>query len=126
LIARRKYTTASCEKSSKKNQKGDPMLREMTTMAAALAAALIQTGAYGQVDAKKAEALAKQSTCLNCHAVDTKKVGPSFKDVAAKNKGADADKLVAALKAKPVHQAALKATKEEDMKTILTWVLSQS
>lgn len=102
------------------------MLRVTTIMAAALAAALFQATAYGQVDAKKAEALAKQSTCLNCHAVDTKKVGPSFKDVAAKSKGANADKMMAALKAKPVHQGALKATKEEDLKTILNWVLSLS
>ena len=27
------------------------------------------------------EALAKSSGCLNCHAVDTKKMGPAFKDV---------------------------------------------
>lgn len=33
------------------------------------------------------QALAQSSGCLNCHAVDTKKVGPSFKDIAAKYKG---------------------------------------
>src|SRR5271169_2599036 len=33
------------------------------------------------------EELAKKSGCLNCHAVDTKKVGPAYKDVAAKFKG---------------------------------------
>ena len=38
------------------------------------------------------EAMAKADGCLNCHAVDSKKVGPSFKDVAAKYKGkADAE-----------------------------------
>ena len=37
--------------------------------------------------AQAQEALAKSSGCMNCHAVDTKKVGPSFKDVAAKYKG---------------------------------------
>ena len=31
------------------------------------------------------EAMAKADGCLNCHAIDSKKVGPSFKDVAAKN-----------------------------------------
>ena len=30
------------------------------------------------------EALAKSSGCLNCHSIDTKKMGPAFKDVAAK------------------------------------------
>ena len=29
------------------------------------------------------EALAKSSGCLNCHAVDSKKIGPGFKDVEA-------------------------------------------
>lgn len=36
--------------------------------------------------------LAKSSGCTNCHATDTKKVGPSFKDIAQKYKGkADAE-----------------------------------
>ncbi len=100
------------------------MLRISMTLAVALAAAVFQSSAYSQVDAKKAEALAKQSTCLNCHSVDAKKVGPSFKDVAAKNKGSNADKLAASMKAKPVHAGAFKATKEQDLKTILSWVLS--
>lgn len=30
---------------------------------------------------------AKKAGCLNCHAVDKKLVGPSYKDVAAKYKG---------------------------------------
>ena len=37
--------------------------------------------------AAASEALAKSNGCLNCHAVDTKKVGPSFKSVAEKYKG---------------------------------------
>ncbi len=68
------------------------------------------------------EALAKQATCLNCHAVDTKKVGPSFKDLSKKFKGANADKVVADMKAKPVHQGALKAAKEDDVKSIVRWI----
>ncbi len=41
----------------------------------------------------------KAKGCMNCHAVDTKKAGPSFKDIAAKNTGADAKAaLVAKLK----------------------------
>lgn len=96
-------------------------MKRALIITAAAAFALLQAPAYAQ----KAEALAKQSTCLNCHAVDTKKVGPSFKDISAKNKGASADKVVASMKAKPVHAAAAKATKEGDLKTIVTWVLSQ-
>lgn len=33
------------------------------------------------------EALAKSNGCLTCHAVDKKKMGPSYKDVAKKYKG---------------------------------------
>ncbi|OGA88359.1 MAG: hypothetical protein A3G27_00915 [Betaproteobacteria bacterium RIFCSPLOWO2_12_FULL_66_14] len=99
------------------------MKRAAVVIAAGIAAALFQSTAYSQ-DAKKAEALAKQSGCLNCHAVDTKKAGPSFKDIAAKNKAAGAAKLMASLKGKPVHQAAIKATKDADMKTIVNWIVS--
>jgi cytochrome c len=35
------------------------------------------------VDAASAQTLARQSSCLKCHAVDVKKVGPAWKDVAA-------------------------------------------
>ena len=36
------------------------------------------------VDVDAAKTLARQSKCLECHAVDVKKVGPAWKDVAAK------------------------------------------
>ena len=39
------------------------------------------------VDATAAETLARQSRCLKCHSVDAKKVGPAWKDVAAKYLG---------------------------------------
>jgi cytochrome c len=39
------------------------------------------------VDAKAAEALARQSRCLKCHAVDVKKEGPAWRDVATKYLG---------------------------------------
>lgn len=39
------------------------------------------------VDVKAAESLARQSRCLKCHAVDVKKEGPAWKDVAAKYLG---------------------------------------
>jgi cytochrome c len=39
------------------------------------------------VDANAAETLARQSRCMKCHAVDVKKVGPAWKDVAAKYLG---------------------------------------
>jgi cytochrome c len=47
------------------------------------------------VDANAAQTLARQSKCMKCHAVDVKKEGPAWKDVATKyldNPGAE-DKL---------------------------------
>jgi len=71
------------------------------------------------------EDLAKKSGCMGCHDVSAKKAGPSFKDVAAKNKGkadaeANIDKKLAEGKAHPKVTAS-----EGDRKTIVKWVLSQ-
>ena len=71
------------------------------------------------------EALAKANGCMNCHAVDTKKVGPSFKDIAARFKGkADAEQtLVANISSGKGHPAS-KAS-PADLKAIVGWVLTQ-
>jgi len=70
------------------------------------------------------EALAKSSGCLNCHAADTKKVGPSFKSIAEKYKGkADAEAtLVANIKGGKGHPA-VKAS-DDDLKSLVKWVLA--
>jgi cytochrome c len=70
------------------------------------------------------EALAKSSGCLNCHDISTKKVGPAFKDVAAKNKGnADAEsKLVAKVSGAKDHPKV--NAPEGDVKNVVKWVLS--
>lgn len=85
------------------------------------------------LDAKAAEALAQKSGCLACHSVQNKVVGPSYKEVAAKyknDKGAEA-KLIAKVKAGgsgvwgPVPMPANSPqVKDEDIKTIVQWVLS--
>lgn len=66
----------------------------------AFAVAVAGAIATGVVLAQSAEDLMKSKGCLGCHDFDKKKVGPAFKDVAAKHKGsADASKtLVAKLK----------------------------
>ncbi len=88
----------------------------------------------GQVNAADAGmALAQKSGCLACHSVDKKALGPAYKDVAAKYKGdktAEA-KLVAKVKAggsgvwgnipMPANSPQVK---DEDIKTIVQWVLS--
>ncbi|HET7298005.1 MAG TPA: c-type cytochrome [Burkholderiales bacterium] len=59
----------------------------------AAAAALAAGAAYAQSGAD----VLKTKGCLNCHEADKKKVGPAFKDIAAKQKGKQAE-LVAKLK----------------------------
>ena len=71
------------------------------------------------------EALAKSSGCMNCHDMTTKKMGPSFKDIAAKYKGkADAEAtLVANIGAAKGHPAV--KVSGDDLKSLVKWVLSQ-
>ena len=88
-------------------------------IAATAAATLMMAGtALAQED------LAKANGCLNCHAVDTKKAGPSFKDIAAKYKGkADAEAtLVKAISEGKGHPAS--KAKPEDLSKIVKWVLA--
>ena len=51
-----------------------------------LAAAVILI-ATPQAQAADGEAIIKKARCVACHAVDAKRVGPAYKDVAAKYKG---------------------------------------
>ena len=77
--------------------------------------------------------LAKQNACMTCHAVDTSIVGPAFKAVAARYRGdANAEAmLLQKIKfggagawgktAMPPYPQA----KDEDLRIIIKWVLSQ-
>jgi len=74
--------------------------------------------------AQAQEALAKSSGCLNCHAVDTKKAGPSFKDIAAKYKGkADAAATLEANLTAGKGHPAVKAS-AADVKSLVKWILA--
>jgi cytochrome c len=78
--------------------------------------------AAGIAQAEDGAALAQKSGCMTCHAVDAKKMGPAFKDVAAKFKGkSDAD-VVAAIKASKRHSS-VKAS-DADLSAIGKWILS--
>jgi len=90
------------------------------------AAALVATPAMANMD------LAKKSNCTACHAVDKKIVGPAYEEVAKKyagDKGAEA-KLIAKVKAGGVGvwgqipMPPNAAIKDEDIKTLVKWVLS--
>ena len=100
-----------------------------------LLAAVTQSALAQGVDASAAEALAKKSGCLKCHAVDRKKDGPSFKETAAKYKGKpDAEeKVFTHLTTNPkvkvdgkeeLHDA-LKTKDEAAIKNVARWILSR-
>ena len=82
--------------------------------------------APGIAYAEAGEALVKSKNCMGCHEVDKKKVGPSFKDVAAKYKGnKEAEgKLIGALKEGKGHPSKVAAT-DAELKTLVEHVLAQ-
>lgn len=78
------------------------------------------------------EELAKKNACTACHAIDKKIVGPAYKDVAAKYKG---DKTAEAKLIEKVKKGGSGVwgqvpmppntqVKDEDIKTLVKWVLS--
>jgi cytochrome c len=86
---------------------------------AVAAAALLVSGA-----AQASADLAEKSGCNKCHAVDTKKMGASYKDIAKKYKGnaaAEAD-LVKKLATGTGHPKA--TASEADLTGIVKWILA--
>jgi cytochrome c len=91
-----------------------------STLAIAFAAAaLLATGvAQAQAD------LAEKAGCNKCHAADTKKMGPSYKDIAKKYKGnasAEAD-LVNKLKTGTGHPKS--TASDADLAAVVKWILA--
>jgi cytochrome c len=83
--------------------------------------------------AADAMALAQKNNCLACHSVDTKIVGPSYKEVALKYKGnaGAVNMLMAKVKNGgggvwgSIPMPPNPQVNPEDMKTIVTWILKQ-
>ena len=78
------------------------------------------------------EELAKKSACTACHAIDKRIVGPGYKEVAAKYRG---DAKAEAMLIDKVTKGGVGAwgqvpmppnahVKDEDVKTLVKWVLS--
>ena len=87
---------------------------------AAAACGLVFAGTAG---AQSGDDLLKSKGCMTCHAADTKKVGPSFKDIAAKNKDAKAmDTLTDKLKNGKGHGKV--AASDAEIKAMLTTILA--
>ncbi|MCI5131264.1 MAG: cytochrome C [Candidatus Electrothrix sp. EH2] len=79
------------------------------------------------------EELMKSNNCLACHKVDTKGIGPSLQDIAAKYTGEDD---AAAILAKSIKEGskgkygeiampAQKQVSDDDVKAISEWILTQ-
>ena len=92
-------------------------LRFVVAVAGAIAA--------GAVLAQSGADVVKAKGCLTCHTVDQKKVGPAYKDVAAKYKGdAKAGAMLAAkLKEGKGHPKV--AASDAEIKAAVEYVLSQ-
>ena len=92
-------------------------LRFVAAAAAALAA--------GVVLAQSGPDVLKAKGCTTCHAVDQKKIGPAFKDVAAKYKGdgAAAGRLAAKLKEGKDHPKIVAS--DAELKSAVEYVLSR-
>ncbi|CAG1008722.1 Cytochrome c-551 [Burkholderiales bacterium] len=88
--------------------------------------------AVGSAQAQDGKALLQKSGCTACHAEDKKLVGPAYKDVAAKYKGDAAAAAKLAEKVKkggsgvwgPVPMPPNAAVKDDDVKTMLTYILA--
>jgi cytochrome c len=79
----------------------------------------------GSVYAQSGADLAKSKNCMNCHDMEKKKVGPAFKDVAAKykdNKDAEAA-IIAKLKEGKGHPVKV-AGSDAELKTLTQFALT--
>lgn len=103
------------------------MKRTATALASA-AALMIAFAGHAQAN----EELAVKSGCTACHKVDTKLVGPAYKEVAAKYKGDKKAEATLIAKVKnggsgvwgPVPMPPNAAVKDEDLKTLVRWILA--
>ncbi|GAA6140540.1 c-type cytochrome [Hydrogenophaga sp. 5NK40-0174] len=108
------------------------MRTALTTAILSVAASMALSSNAFAVDEAAAMDLAKASGCMSCHAKDKKVVGPAFVSIAEKYAGEDG---AAASLAQSVRNGSKgkwgripmpshSNLKQEDLDTILTWVLS--
>ena len=103
-------------------------MKKTLILAASLAAAVAAAPA-----AQASADLAKAKACMACHAVGSKLVGPSYKDVAAKyekDAGAEARLVQKIQKGSsgawgPVPMPANPQVSDADAKTLARWILAQ-
>ncbi len=95
--------------------------------------ALVAAGTLAAGTVAASEKLAQASGCMTCHAIDKKLIGPGYKEVAAKykdDKGAEA-RLMQKVKAGStgvwgtIPMPPNAHVKDDDIKVLVRWVLSQ-
>ena len=110
------------------------MLKQIAVSFAGAALVAASLGANAAIDDKKALEMLTKGGCTACHSIDKKGVGPSYKDVAKKRK---AEKDASAMLAKKVRDGgsgaygpipmppnAREKMSDDDVKTIVAWVLA--
>ena len=99
-------------------------------MKSVLISALVAAGVMVSAPAFASKELATKSACLACHTVDKKLVGPAYQDIAKKYKASDEAMLVAKVKAGgkgvwgQIPMPPNAAVKDEDIKTLVKWILA--
>lgn len=112
-------------------------LRIIASLLLALPIAFMATSraVAANVDAEAAEKLARKSNCLKCHAIDKKKDGPPYKEIAAKYKGKpDAEQKLfihattnpkVEIDSKEEKHESLKTKNEAEIRNVIQWILSR-
>jgi len=101
---------------------------------AAVCSLMAVSMAHAEMDEAAARALLKKNDCFKCHAMDKKKDGTPYKEVAAKYRGKpDAeDKLFKHLTTNPKvkiddkeeEHKRIKAKDDEEIRSLIRWILS--
>jgi cytochrome c len=104
------------------------------SLATLIAAVGLSPTSFAAADADAAQALMKKSDCFKCHAIDKKKDGTPYKEVAKKYKGkADAEEtLIKHMTSKPMveidgkkeEHKAIKSSDPAEIRNAAQWILS--
>jgi cytochrome c len=94
------------------------------------AALLAASASHAELDVGRAKALLSQNACLGCHAVESRVVGPAYKDVAARYKGGDPAALAARIKSGgsgkwgEIAMPPQAQLSDADTRILATWILA--
>lgn len=111
-------------------------MKPITLFSTAVLALALSSGANA-FDEDAARKLAKSNDCFKCHAIDKTKKGPSYKKIAAKYKGKQAEgeqKILKNITTGPVvkledgteeEHKIIDTTDQAELKNLIQWILAQ-